>query len=76
MDAVPDDTTVDNPTRVKARAERTTTKATLVAAQAAFVTEAIHPRCQINDYHDEIRERRNTVTTSNLDPREDNSPPV
>ncbi len=70
MDEVPDDTKVDNPARVKARAERTTAKAALASAHAAFAVEAVHPRRLIDDYLGEMRELRDTVVIAEDDPDE------
>ncbi|MHB1783915.1 MAG: putative transposase [Acidimicrobiales bacterium] len=62
MDEVEDDTVVDNPARVAARATRKTAADALAAAREALGAESAHPRRPIEDHLAALRALRDDVT--------------
>jgi hypothetical protein len=67
MDEIPDDTVVDNPARVTARAERKTAEAALEAARAALGATDAHPRRPLDDRRSVMQALRDAVTIAERD---------
>jgi len=67
MEEVPDDTEIDNPARVAARATRKTAAAALVAAKEALGAESAHPRRPIDDHLAVMRTLRDDVAMAEDD---------
>ena len=67
---IEDDTVVDNPARVKARAERKKAEAALIAARAALGATAAHPRRPLDDRRSVTKALRDAVTIAEDDLKE------
>jgi hypothetical protein len=67
MEEIPDDTEIDNPSRVAARATRNTAAAALAAAKEALGAESAHPSRLIDDHLAVIRALRDEVAIAEDD---------